>query len=146
MFTLIIPTQVTLNVHIEVPIADPHKRQQSMSINCKYLSMSEREALVHATTEKKMRDEDWMLDHIVGWHGVKTEDGEILPFSRDNLRKLMDIPYARHAIIKSVTDELILGTVDEKNLYPPSATGQAAEAAEEKPEAPVQSVTPETVN
>jgi hypothetical protein len=56
---------------------------------------------------------DVMRQVVKGWSGILDEDGASVPFSEDNLNRLLQIPGAAHALIKGYWDSTVLAP--EKN-------------------------------
>lgn len=59
-------------------------------------------------------DADFCAESLIGWSGVQDADGSELRFSDEAKAKLLNIPYARHAVVTAFF-ESISGAARRKN-------------------------------
>lgn len=60
-------------------------------------------------------DADFCVQSLVGWKGVQDEDGSELRFSEEAKAKLLNIPYARHALVTAFFESISGGAARRKN-------------------------------
>lgn len=95
----------TIDLGIDVELPDGSK--QSFSVKAKYLTMRERKDLVQEISENNMEDAEVLNRLIVGWHGVREEDGTDTEYNADNLARLIDIPCCYEAVMNTIVAEYL---------------------------------------
>lgn len=61
------------------------------------------------------RDADLCVECLIGWSGVQDADGTDLPFSDEAKTKLLNIPYARAALVAAFFESISGGGGRRKN-------------------------------
>lgn len=80
----------------------------------KALPQSEIDSILRDVREGTV-DADFCIESLVGWKGVQDDDGSDLPFSDEAKAKLLNIPYARHAVVTAFFDSISGGAARRKN-------------------------------
>lgn len=60
-------------------------------------------------------DTDFALECLIGWKGVQDADGSELAFSDEAKEKLLNIPYARTAVVQAFFESINNGAARRKN-------------------------------
>lgn len=97
------PKEIDLDVKVQVPGGARHQ----FTIQVKYLSLKERRSFLEDAAAEDRQDMEVAKDLILGWRGVRAEDGSDLPFNVSNLETLMDIPYIYNGITQALMDEFL---------------------------------------
>lgn len=114
MFNIAPPEKISLKISVRIPgVREPRK----FTGHFRYLDIKERKELVDRMAEPdgSMDDMDLIRETLVGWDDVRQADGEPLEFSDTALETLMNIPYAREAVIRALIDHVISGGFVRKN-------------------------------
>lgn len=113
-------------VQVPASFAPPDGEAGKITLHLRYLSVSERRALIERLQDEGDPPTDAGLasEVVVGWAGLADEHGAEMAFSAAALDEVMDVPY----VAKGVTDALIEHLFGErgKNFAPPVGNGQAA--------------------
>lgn len=107
---------------IQVVADDGRTRSHQFEFRFKRLTRSRINQLLKAISSDQMadadpveRDVDWVMDIADGWRGVQDEDGAELPFTRDNVFRLIDqYPHAASTLL-TAWSEANAGGAKRKN-------------------------------
>lgn len=114
MFNIKRPEKISLKVGVRIPgVREEHR----FTAHFRYLDMAERKAFIErlADADGSLDDIDVARELMVGWDDVKQPDGKPLAFSDTALETLMNIPYARDAIVNVVMRDVLGGAFVRKN-------------------------------
>lgn len=95
MLKIVKNPEFTSKVKVQVPL-EGGPQEQSFTARFRALSVSETEAFNMLTTESVS---EWLRRILIGWEGVRDEDGDELPFSDAAREQLIDVPFVRMAVI-----------------------------------------------
>ena len=123
VFRLISPETVRVEAHPK----PPGGAEARIGLTLRYLTMTERRALLERLREGNMTDAELAGELALDWDGVADEEGEPIGFSADALAAAMDIPYMHDAVRDAISEEL-LGRALEKNSVRPVGAGPPASA------------------
>ena len=94
MFRFVPSPEFSWPVDIHVPVDGGEKAVQRFTARLRPDA-----ALQQQFAERRIGEADFARAVVVGWDGVGDEAGDPLPFTAENLRRLVAIPYVRRAIV-----------------------------------------------
>lgn len=114
MFNIKRPEKITLKVSVRIP---GEREAHKFTGHFAYLDMRERKEFVDrlAYKDSSLDDMEVVKDLLIGWEDLKQANGDPLEFNEANVEKLMNIPYARAAVMKVVMSDILSGGFVVKN-------------------------------
>lgn len=104
----------TWPVVVELPADGGKFQRHAFDVEFRRAPKAETDRILHEAAEGALTDEQLVARLVVGWSGVEDVDGEPLPFSQENLARLLGCYYqVPRAIARAWIDSL--GTARQKN-------------------------------
>lgn len=97
MLKIVKNPEFTSKVKVQVPV-EGGTQEQSFTARFRALSVSEGEVFNMLSTEGNT---DFLRAILIGWDGVKDEDGEAISFNDASRDQILDIPFVRVAILQT---------------------------------------------
>jgi hypothetical protein len=102
MFKIVSSAEFSWPIKVQVPVDGRHA-EQVFSARFKKV---DRDRLVELQSGDPDAEEAFLSEVVVGWEGVGDEQGNPLPFTPENRRLLLNVPYARTAVIEGYFEAL----------------------------------------
>jgi hypothetical protein len=99
----------TSKVTVQVPQGNNRYQPESFTLNFVAISREEADQLLQDN------DREFFERVVRGWSHVNDENDQPLDFTPENLHKLVQIPYAFSAIVKTYFEEAFGGKAKRKN-------------------------------
>ena len=113
MFTIKRPPHLAETIKVRVP---GERAPQTFAARFKYLDLKERRAFVERIADAPdFSDEQVVAELMVGFDGVRGEDGAPLEFNDKAVATLMQIPFVADALLKVVMERVLGGALSRKN-------------------------------
>ncbi len=94
MLKIVKNPEFTARVKVQVP-TENGVIEESFVGRFRTISISDAEKFNGFATEEVS---NWLRRILIGWEGIKDEDGKDVPFSDEAREQLIDIPFIRNAI------------------------------------------------
>lgn len=105
MFKLTQSATYTWPVAVHVPVNGGQYDKQTFDGEFKRLPDSRLKEIGRKVDAGEMPDSDFVREVMVGWCGI-TADGVEVPFSNENLERLLEVPGVAGAVALAVIDSL----------------------------------------
>ena len=96
-FKLKFVPEITQDVEIAVP---GESAKSTIAVTYRIRSTSEQERIYKADQADKPSNAELLTEDVINIEGVKDEEGKAVPFDKDLLDQLMDIPYVMAPLVQ----------------------------------------------
>lgn len=103
MFKLLQNPEFSHTVKLSIPVDGGH---DSQTFTARFRALSISEVAAHDTMTTAGTDA-YLRDIVVGWEGVIDDQGEPIPFNSANLDRLIDLPFARQALLETYNSAMM---------------------------------------
>lgn len=93
-------------VTVEIPIDGGRHDRHTFDAEFKRLPQHRNNAIVDEARDGKITDQDLCDEILIGWTGIKDEDGKDVPFSDKLKEQLLDVPGVAAAIVLAYINSL----------------------------------------
>lgn len=102
MLTIVRNPEFRAPVKVLVP-SDGGQKESQFTARFRALTRSEESAFNAMSAEST---DDFLRSVVIGWEGLKQEDGSVFEFSDENLNTLLDLNYIRTALAMAYTSSV----------------------------------------
>ena len=106
MFIISQSTAYRWPVSVEFPIDGGKFEKQTFDAEFKRMSQTQIEGVRKQIEEGSVTDRQLAADVLVGWSGIKDEQGDDVPYSETTREILLDIPLVAAAIVMAFVTSL----------------------------------------
>lgn len=93
-------------VSFDVPIDGGKFKRETFDAEFRRLSQSRLSEITKQVRSEEVSDLDIAREVLVGWAGIKDDDGEDVPFSESAREQLLDVPMLATAIVAKYFESL----------------------------------------
>jgi hypothetical protein len=93
-------------VSFDVPIDGGKFKRETFDAEFRRLSQSRLDEIRELSRTEGVTDPEVAREVLVGWSGIKDDDGEDVPFSESALEQLLDVPMLATAIVAKYFESL----------------------------------------
>lgn len=107
MFVLKKSPTYTWPVTIEFPVDNGKSKKESFDAEFKRVTESELESVRSQFKANELDNKDFAKDILVGWKGIKDEDGNDIPFTESTKAQLFDFPLVANEVVSAFFDSIL---------------------------------------